>query len=112
MTPERRVNPRFKLHVPVEIHVEDNEVPIRCSTQDISLGGCYIESLYTLPVGAHLELKLDIGETILALATVVTRDPQVGNGIHFTKILAEDLDALAHYLNSPEARERTELAQE
>ena len=112
MTPERRANPRFKLHVPVEIHIDGNEVPIRCSTSDISLGGCYIESLYTLPVGTHLELKLDIGETLLVLATVVTRDPQVGNGIHFTRILAEDLDALAHYLNSPEAHEHLELTRE
>ena len=113
MFQEKRANPRFKLHVPVAIHLEDSEVPIRGATSDIGLGGCYIENLYTLPIGTQVELKLDIGdETLLVLARVVTRDPQVGNGIQFTKILAEDLDALAHFLNSPESREHLELARE
>ena len=37
---------------------------------------------------------------MLALGTVVTCDPQVGNGIKFTKMLAEDHEQLHAYLEA------------
>jgi len=35
---------------------------------------------------------------VLALGTVVTCDPQVGNGIKFTKMLPEDIEHLRAYV--------------
>ena len=103
MVRQTRKHPRFKLRIPVEVHTEASDTPIRCSTSDICLGGCYIENLYPLPVGTALELKLDLAsDTLLIFARVVTCDPQVGNGIEFTRILPEDLEELAHYLDSPD----------
>jgi len=86
--------------VPVEVHAEGSDTPIRCATSDISLGGCYIESLYPFPIGTHLELKLQLEDTLLILAKVVTCYPQVGNGIQFERILPEDLDALRAFLDA------------
>jgi hypothetical protein len=105
MTEERRGDQRFKACVSVEMFIDGGDTPVRCTTSDISLSGCYIESRYTLPVGTQLEMKMDIGDTLLVFGRVVTCDHQVGNGIIFTRILPEDLDELQRYLDSLAAQE-------
>jgi hypothetical protein len=114
-TPEhdRRRYARSKAHVPVELHTQNVEAPIRVNTADLSLGGCYIETMFPFPVGTQLEMKLQIGgATLLILATVVTCDPQFGNGIAFTKILPEDFEELGVYLKTVEKKEHAEATQE
>lgn len=100
---ERRKHPRFKVSVPVEVHVisdgEASSAPVRCATSDLSLGGCYIESMYPFPAGTCLELKLGIADTLLISGQVVTCDPQFGNGIQFVRMLAEDRAALVQFLD-------------
>lgn len=100
--PDRRAHARLKQSVPVEIEVSGSDVPMRGATSDLSLGGCYIESMYPFPVGTSLGLRLQIGDTLLVEAMVVTCDPQVGNGIKFMKMLAEDIEALKAYLENAE----------
>jgi len=51
---ERRKHPRFKINVPVEIHSENSNAPLHCATSDLSLDGCYIESMYPFPAGTRL----------------------------------------------------------
>jgi c-di-GMP-binding flagellar brake protein YcgR len=97
---ERRQYPRVKVSVPVEVLVEASGSPMRCSTSDLSLGGCYIETIFPLPIGTALDLQLSLDTTILIAATVVTCDPQVGNGMKFTKMLPEDREALKAYLEA------------
>jgi PilZ domain len=113
-TPEhdRRRYARSKAHVPVELHVGGSETPIRTNTSDLSLGGCYIETMFPFPVGTELEMKVQIGGTLLVLATVVTCDPQFGNGIAFTKVLPEDFEELRAYLENLEKEEQAESAKE
>lgn len=82
----------------MELCVQDNESPIRGATADLSLSGCYVETLFPLAIGTTLELKLQVDGTLLVLAKVVTCDPQVGNGIQFTKILPEDIEELRAFL--------------
>ncbi len=96
---ERREHPRFKVNVPVEIHTEGATAPLHCATSDLSLGGCYIESMYPFPAGTRLDLKLEAGDTILIVAKVATCDPQVGNGIHFLRMLPEDEATLGKFLD-------------
>jgi hypothetical protein len=100
MTEERRKSPRVKVNVPVEIHVDGSAAPLHCATSDISLGGCCVESMYPFPAGTHLELKLQVADTVLIEAKAVTCDPQFGNGIAFVKMLPEDSDKLAEFLDS------------
>ncbi len=95
---ERRKNPRYKTHVPVEIHAEGNPAPMRCVTADLSLDGCYIESMIPFPAGTRLDLKLEASDTLLISAKVVTCDPQVGNGIEFMRMLDEDYVTLQKFL--------------
>ena len=100
--PERRENPRLKIKVPVELYLEGKDTPYRTATSDLSLHGCYIETIFPFPVGTVLELKLQLTGTLLVLAIVATSDPQVGNGIKFTKMLPEDVDELRAFLDAAE----------
>ena len=95
---ECRGSSRIKVSVPLEIKAEEGGSPIRGATADLSLNGCYIESLFPLPIGTNLDLPLSIGATVLISATVVTCDPQVGNGIKFINMLREDREALKAFL--------------
>ena len=96
---ERRKHPRFKVSVPVEIHTESSAAPLHCATSDLSLDGCYIESMYPFPAGTCMELKLDASDTLLITAKVVTCDPQFGNGIQFIRMLDDDRATLSRFLD-------------
>jgi PilZ domain len=98
----RRQYPRLKVSVPIELRTGGSEFPMRGATADLSLSGCYVEMTFTFPVGTELELSLQLEEPLLTLATVVTCDTQVGNGIKFTKILPEDQELLRIYLEAAE----------
>jgi hypothetical protein len=103
---ERRQNTRFKVNIPFELYLEGSETPFRGATADLSLRGCYIETIFPFPKGTVVELKLSLTSTLLVSGTVVTSDPQVGNGIQFTKMLAEDSAQLSAFLEEKEAQEK------
>ena len=102
---ERRKHQRLKIKVPIEIYTEDSTSPIRGATSDLSLTGCYIETIFPFPIGTQLEIKLQLEGTLLVLGTVVTSDPQVGNGVHFTRMLPEDIEELRVFLDAAEKKE-------
>ena len=96
--PERRACPRIKVKVPVELFAPDSDVPLRGATSDLSEVGCYIETMFPFPIGTIFEMSLQIDGTLLAVGTVITCDPQVGNGIEFTRMLPEDREELRAYV--------------
>jgi diguanylate cyclase (GGDEF)-like protein/PAS domain S-box-containing protein len=96
----RREYARIKVSVPFEIETQAGCSPIRGATTDLSLGGCYIESIFPFPIGTNLDIRLSIQTTVLISASVVTCDPQVGNGVRFNTMLAEDREALAAFLEA------------
>ena len=102
---ERRQHRRLKIKVPVELYTENSSSPIRGATSDLSLTGCYIETIFPFPVGTELEMKLQLEGTVLLLGTVVTSDPQVGSGIHFTRMLPEDIEELRAFLEAAGKKE-------
>jgi c-di-GMP-binding flagellar brake protein YcgR len=107
----RRDHSRIKVSVPVEIKTDASASPIRGATADLSLTGCYIETIYPFPVGTNLDLQLSIETVILlVVATVVTCDPQVGNGIRFSRMLDEDKKVLDAFLEA--VQQEQEHAQE
>jgi hypothetical protein len=98
--PEKRDSARIKVKVPVELFAPNSEIPLRGATSDLSQTGCYIESIFPFPIGTVLEMSLEVDRTVLALGTVMTCDPQVGNGVKFTKILPEDQEQLRAYIEA------------
>jgi len=103
-TPEqnRRQYSRLKLRVPVELILEGGSSPLRGATADLSLSGCYVESMFPHPVGTKLKLKLRLEDTLSVPGTVATSDPQVGNGIRFGEMPAEDAVKLRTFLEAAE----------
>ncbi len=97
---DRREHARIKISVPVQIQTDASRGPIRGATSDLSLSGCYIETIFPFKIGTTLDLQLFVETTILIVATVVTCDPQVGNGIKFVKMLPEDREVLEAFLEA------------
>jgi hypothetical protein len=97
---QQRSSPRVKVSVPVELRVPGSDVPHRGATADLSESGCYIETMFPFPIGTIFEMSLQIDGTLIALGTVVTCHPQVGNGIKFTKMLPEDQEELRSYVEA------------
>lgn len=64
---------------------------MRTATDEISLCGCYIETMFTMDVGTKLELILSVKDNrITTVAVVATKYPQVGNGIDFIEMANVD----------------------
>lgn len=113
MSEEKRNHPRLKVRVPVELRQEATETPIRGETADLSLGGFYIEMMFTLDLGTELDITLQVGDsTLLAAGEVVTCDRTVGNGIRFTSMLPEDREDLDCFLQSVEAKPQGDVPPE
>ncbi len=91
---ERRRHPRVKMSARIDLTPAGRKFATGAVTSDVSLGGCYIETMFPLPKGTEVEITLHVGEGVLALGTVMTCDPNIGNGIMFTKILPEDREEL------------------
>ena len=96
-----RQHPRFKAVLPVELRPLGQPVPLRAQTEDISLGGLYVEMILTQKVSTEVEITLWIGETkIRAKGVVVSIHPAFGNGIKFTEIADQDKNGLQRYLDT------------
>ena len=103
MTNERREYPRLKIHIPIEIVPDDSGAPLRGETCDISLGGCYVETIFPFQVGTAVEVRMRVGQaTVIALAVIATCDPQVGNGIQFVTMLPDDFGELKAFIQAAE----------
>jgi len=98
---ERRVHPRKKVPLRAELHLADKETPVRETTSDLSLGGCYIGTMATMQVGTRLNIALWLGEEKVTIsAIVVTCYPQVGNGIQFLAMPPADRNRVRSFLES------------
>ena len=87
---ERRQYPRVKVKIPVELHLSAGS-PQRTSIDEISLCGCYIETMFTLEVRTRIDLVIWLNEEkVTATGIVVNRYPQVGNGIDFVTMAPQD----------------------
>ncbi len=102
---EKRRHPRHQVAVQVELHLEGVETPIRTATSETSLGGCYVETMFTLPVGTMLRMTLWLGdEKVNTACRVATSFPQVGNGMEFAGMSADDGKKLIRFLAEQEEK--------
>ena len=102
---QRRRFPRVKVRVSVEMRSGENGACSRASAEEISLGGCYVETMFPMQLDTKLQMKLWAGdEQINAAARVATCYPQVGNGIEFLEMAREDQWKLAHFIAQLENR--------
>ena len=81
---ERRGSSRVQSGGTVRLQVEGASFPIWAELADISLGGCYVNMLIPITVGASVSMSFTIQQqTVNAKGRVMTSDPGVGAGIRF-----------------------------
>ena len=96
---------RKDARVPVRLEVEwADSRPSRCPdvTSDVSLGGCYVESLNPVKVGEVLNLSLCLpsNKTLRFRGEVRYHQPTIGFGIRFLQLSSFEratLEALIRY---------------
>ncbi len=92
---ERRVAPRYRCKGSTSIRQSQTRFPLGAAVSDISLSGCYVELMITLPVGTKVELLLRVAEvTVNCTAEVRTSHPGVGMGMAFEQMSEADRGAL------------------
>ena len=100
---ERRRFPRVKATIPLELRSAGSTAPLRTQSDEVSLCGCYIETMFTLGVGVKLALTLWLGEEKISATSVVTTcHPQVGNGIEFVEMAPEHRLRLSEFIREAE----------
>jgi c-di-GMP-binding flagellar brake protein YcgR len=96
---ERRQHPRTNVAVEVDLQSERTAAPLRVKTTDLSIGGLYVEMMFTLEVGTKLKIVLWLNDVQVSTGgIVVTRDLQVGNGMKFIDMATEDRLRLKRFL--------------
>ena len=103
--PDRRRYPRVKAKVPAELKCA-GAAPMRTATDEISLCGCYIETMFTMEIGTRLSLALSLKDDVIrCMGVVATKYPQVGNGIDFIDMAPHDRLKLSAYITQHDADE-------
>ncbi len=99
--PDRRRYPRWTLQVPIELLPEGSGTILSAETTDLSRNGCYLRLPEPLSVGHWIEAILWLAKVPIQVGgRVVTRHPDLGNGIMFLQIQGRDEQALATYLEA------------
>src|SRR5205823_5042119 len=97
---ERRRHPRYHCRGEVEVRTAAAGSAFRVSLTDISLSGCYAETLSPLPVNTLVDLVLKVAGVQISIQGVVrTSHPSMGMGIGFVSDDPEQWKELAHMVN-------------
>jgi hypothetical protein len=98
MRENTRLNERYTL--PLEVHWESLSGRHEARISDISLGGCYMESLAPVSVGEeiHFEIQLPTGGRMPLRGEVVHEQPNVGFGLRFINLSMMEGNVLTHVL--------------
>ncbi|MGH9502439.1 MAG: diguanylate cyclase [Terriglobales bacterium] len=91
----RRLYPRMKCRVTIELRPQQDEVPVLGNLIDVSLGGCFVETSALLPAGSKLKVIFSIDDGRLQASGFVVRiDPGSGIAIQFNDMSREDRDKM------------------
>jgi diguanylate cyclase (GGDEF)-like protein/putative nucleotidyltransferase with HDIG domain len=91
----RRLYPRMKCRVTIELQPKSGESPILGNLIDISLGGCYIETSAIMTPGTKLKTVFSIDDGRLQTeGTVIRIDPGVGIAVQFDEMNREDRESM------------------
>jgi hypothetical protein len=94
---------RSAARLPFLTEAEVMEPPVgtwlKTRLSDLSLSGCYVDTLHPLTVGARVCLRVVRNKiTLEALAIVIYSEPRLGMGVSFTQLSAEQKSILEKWL--------------
>jgi len=97
---ERRRYPRFPTNAEIELKRGGTEQVSLLKMSDLSLGGCYAETMSPLPVDTSVEMMLKVGPIGIPIKGVVrTSHVSMGMGVGFTHVDPERWKELAHVIH-------------
>jgi PilZ domain len=93
-----RLDERYSL--PLEIHWESLSGKHEARISDISLGGCYMESLAQVGIGeeVHFEIELPTGGRMPLRGEVIHHQSNLGFGVRFANLSVMERNVLAHVI--------------
>ena len=95
MQSEHRRAPRYPFVASAELIEMASEARLTAQTSDLSLTGCYFDTVNPFPVGTQVKLKLaHANASFEAFGTVVHSQPNMGMGVAFTRIELDYLTVL------------------
>jgi diguanylate cyclase (GGDEF)-like protein/putative nucleotidyltransferase with HDIG domain len=95
----RRLYPRMKCRVTIELQPQDGDGPVLGNLTDLSLGGCYVETSAVLPPGTKLKLIFSIDDgRMQAEGSVLRIDPGSGIAVQFSDMNREQRDKMHRVL--------------
>ena len=93
---ERRRYPRYQCSGAIELKTAETPMPMKLRMADLSLGGCYGETMSPLAVGTKVDMVLLLSDFVIPVKGIVrTCHTAMGNGIGFTEIQPDDWKKLA-----------------
>jgi|SRR5215207_1431656 len=105
MSDERRSNERKQVLLDAKWESVSRRHEAR--VDDVSLGGCFVNTYAKLEVGEHvaLEIELPSGEWLGLRGQVASCQPGVGFGMSFTSLTKDEIAALKELMRTAEERE-------
>jgi PilZ domain len=95
MESDRRREPRFSFVAYAEVEEENSGMRIKSRISDLSLGGCYVDTIHPLPYGTRVHVKiLTEQKSFQAPATVVYSVAHLGMGLVFRDVQPDSLTTL------------------
>ena len=96
---DKRREPRHFFIATVELLEADVQARIRARTGDLSMHGCYVDTLNPFPVQSKVKVTITHNEkSFTALGTVAHAEPNVGMGISFSKVEPNQTEILLQWL--------------
>jgi PilZ domain len=87
MEQERRCAPRYPFIAHAELSDEERSIYLRARVSDLSLSGCYIDTIHPLPTGTQVVLYVtDDSGSFQARGEVVYSVPNLGSGVAFLDV--------------------------
>jgi hypothetical protein len=100
MNSERRRTPRYQFISDAVVADLQSGTKFNAKTGDLSFGGCFLNMLNPSPEGAEVRVTIFHGTTTFtAFGRVVFVFPNMGMGIVFTTVEADQLAALHEWLS-------------
>ncbi|HSK43861.1 MAG TPA: PilZ domain-containing protein [Candidatus Binatia bacterium] len=99
-TGTRRAQQRFHCTGGIEMRRNEGAPPVFGNLSDLSLTGCYVETVSTLPVGSEILFMLRVRDNVVrGRAQVKTSHHAVGLGLVFAQLSREDQAKLEYVLS-------------
>ena len=99
MDSERRRAPRYPIIADAEITEIVSDTKLSARTSDLSVGGCFLDMLNPSPEGTEIRVRIShANTTFTALGRVVFLFPNMGMGVMFTSVDAEQQAILQKWL--------------